>query len=94
MVRKASKVQGALLAKGFKMHEGTNHRRFFFYTSKGTKSGVNTSISRGSKKDIGKSLLSDMATECKLTNREFEQLVDCPMSREAYERLLGDRGHL
>jgi len=38
--------------------------------------------------DIGDNLLSAMARQVRLSRRDFEQLVDCPLSREAYEAKL------
>ncbi len=35
-----------------------------------------------------------MAKDCRLTNQEFERLIDCPLSQEQYENLLKDRGHI
>ena len=94
MAHNARDVDAALRRKGFVVREQKRHRRYFFYTRDGGRSAVSTSMSRGSRRDIGNRLAGFMASDCKLTNREFDRLIDCSMSREDYEDLLIERGYL
>ena len=93
MQRRSRDVAKALISKGFKEFQG-NHRFFIFYTSDDKKSVIQTMISHGSSQSIGPSLLSKMAKQCKLSNPEFLELVDCPMNRTRYEATLIAGGHI
>lgn len=88
MPRKPADVERALLNKGFRKKEGDHH--FFIYHSKaGRKTAVFTKTSHG-EREISDHLLGKMAKQVRLSNREFDDLVDCPLSRDAYEvKLIG-----
>lgn len=94
MPRQKRDIEAALLAKGFVREEG--HHHFFVYiTKEGKKSRARTKTSHTTRmKDVPDNLLSQMAWQCKLTKPQFLELVDCPMSREAYEEALAVRGEL
>ena len=92
MAHNARDVDAALRRKGFVVREQKRYRRYFFYTRDGSRSGVSTSMSRGSRRGIGRRLAGFMASDCKLTNRELDRLIDCSMSREDYEELLVEGG--
>jgi hypothetical protein len=47
-----------------------------------------TKVSHGSTKDIGKSLISQMAKQCKLSTPDFLDLANCPLSQEEYFKKL------
>lgn len=81
-------IEDALKAKGFVRTQG-DHTFFIYYSQDGKKSPVRTKLSYGtSHKDITDNLLSQMAKQCKLTNKDFRNLIDCPLSRSAYEAML------
>jgi len=85
-------VEKALAAKGFTCST-TNHNYFIFHTSEQKKTAIKTMTSFGHKpKDISGNLLSAMARQCQLTNSQFLELVDCPLSRDDYEALLQEQG--
>ena len=85
-------VETALLAKGFSRRD-THHAYLHYYTESGEKTPVWTKTSHGRPgADIDRRLFSRMAGQCKLAADEFRDLVECPMSREAYERRLCDSG--
>jgi hypothetical protein len=87
-----SAVAAALTFKGFKSAEG-DHTFFIYYAQSGKKSPVRTKTSHGSgHKDIADNLVSQMAKQCKLTTKEFRDLVDCPLSRQVYEAKLVEKG--
>ena len=90
MVRKPGDVEKSLVKKGFQRKEG-DHHYFNYYTKAGKKSMVFTKTSH-SAKEIDDSLLGKMAGQCKLTRQYFDQLIDCPLDRDAYERKLIEGG--
>ena len=94
MPRDKRKIEEALTCKGFERNEGDHH--FFVYrTIKGRKTSIRTKTSHTPKmKEIGDSILTQMAKQCHLNKQEFLNLVDCPLSREGFETLLADRGKL
>ena len=87
-------VEKALSQKGFTLRS-TDHNYFIYYTQEGKKTAIKTKTSFGRKpKNLVRDLLSAMARQCKLTNDQFLALVDCPLSRKSYERILEENGHL
>ena len=53
-----------------------------------------TKTSHGSGRDISDDLLSKMARQCGVTKPSFLRLVDCPLQRDEYEKLLKEAGRL
>jgi len=86
MPRKQADVEKSLLIKGF-LAGGGDHNYFFYHTKKGKKTIVRTKTSHGSR-EIDDNLLAQMAKQCKLSNKDFGLLVDCPLSRDEYETKL------
>ncbi len=85
-------VESALCTKGFR-RSNRSHRKFVFYTCAGKKTSVWTEISHGSShRDLSESILHRMASQCRLSCREFRRLIECPMSREEYQELLVQNG--
>ena len=70
---------------------GGDHNYFFYYTKVGKKTIVRTKTSHGSR-EIDDNLLAQMAKQCKLSNKDFGLLVDCPLSRDEYETKLVSAG--
>jgi hypothetical protein len=94
MPRKKIDVESALKRKGFKQTEG-DHHWFVYVTFEGAKTTSKTKTSHTQKmKDISDNLLSQMARQCKLSKKDFLDLIDCPLSREAYEEILKDQENL
>jgi predicted RNA binding protein YcfA (HicA-like mRNA interferase family) len=92
MARSRTVVEAALTKKGFQETEGDHH--FFVYqTKKGKKSLARTKTSH-SMKDISDDLLSQMAKQCKVSKRQFLDLIDCDIERDGYENLLSKAGHV
>ena len=83
MPRKQNDVEKSLLAKGFRSREG-DHNYFNFYSKLGKKTAVFTKTSHG-EREINDSLLSRMAKQCRLSNKDFGLLIDCPLDRDSYE---------
>lgn len=92
MPRKQDDVEKSLLKKGF-LAGGGDHNFFIYHSKVGKKTIVRTKTSHGGK-DVDDNLLSQMAKQCKLTNKDFGRLIDCPLSRDDYEALLVAAGHV
>jgi hypothetical protein len=90
MPRKARQVLSGLRSKGF-IEERDRHHIFLAYeTVGGLRSEIRTRISHQSGGgDISDSLLGAMARQVRLSRRDFDQLIDCPLSREEYEKRTG-----
>jgi hypothetical protein len=87
-------IEVASSGKRFTRREG-DHHFFVTMTLQGRKSRVHTKTSHTPRmKEISDGLLGQMATQCGLTKPEFQDLVKCPLSREAFEKLLEERGKL
>ena len=86
MPRKQSDVEKSLLSKGFQAGGG-DHNYFFYFSKAGKKTIVRTKTSHGAK-EIDDNLLAQMAKQCKLSNKDFGLLVECPLSRNDYESKL------
>jgi hypothetical protein len=74
-------VTEGLKKKGFRLSEG-DHRYFILYVD-GKKTSIWTKVSHGSK-EINDSLIHMMSAQLKLDKKQFHDLIDCPLSREAY----------
>lgn len=90
MPRKQAEVERSLTNKGF-VAGGGDHNYFFYYSKSGKKTIIRTKTSHGSR-EIDDNLLAQMAKQCKLSNKDFSLLVDCPLSREDYELRLVMQG--
>jgi hypothetical protein len=92
MPRKAREVLGGLKRKGL-VEEREGHHVFLIYeTTSGLRTDVRTRLSHQSGGgDITDPLLGAMARQVKLSRRDFDQLIDCPLSRQEYESRLGLR---
>ena len=88
MSREKREVEAGLEQKGFRCAGGGDHRYFVYWSLSGRKSMAKTKTSHGSDKDISDELLSRMSRQCGLTKKQFLDLVECPLKREPYERLL------
>lgn len=86
MPRKQADVEKSLLNKGF-LSGGGDHNYFLYHSKAGKKTIVRTKTSHGAR-EIDDNLLAQMAKQCKLTNKDFGLLIDCPLSRDQYESKL------
>ena len=91
MPRAKDGIERGLLRKGFEQREG-DHHYFIYRNLKGEKTPVFTKTSHTPKmRDIPDNLLALMARQCRLSKADFLNLMDCPLSREEYERKLSQR---
>ena len=86
--RRARDVEKGLLCKGFQKREGDH--TFLHLFVDGRKAPVQTKISHGSK-EISDSLLGQMSRDLEISRRDFEDLANCPLSREEYLTKLRQR---
>ena len=91
--RKARRLESALLAKGFRFQD-SRHRKLYYYTVNGQRSPVSTLLSHGGNRDVDDRLQAEMARQCRLSRREFDDLIRCPMSRDSYEARLREDGEI
>jgi len=84
-------IQRGLTSKGF--DEVNRGDIFYHFIVNGKKSGIHTMISHG-EPCCGAKYLTTMARQLGLKRDELVSLVECPLSREKYERLLRERGKL
>ena len=88
MPRNRKNVEASLEAKGFVRGEG-HHHYFVYFTRDGRKTRARTKTSHSPRvREIADNLLAQMARQCLLTKGDFLRLVDCPLERDDYERLL------
>ena len=87
-------VEAALEKKGFKLASG-DHNFFTYHTRSGQKTSVWTKTSHGSGyKTLTDNLVGAMAKQCGLTSQQFKNLVACPLSQAAMEKILVDTGRI
>ena len=84
-------MQKALLAKGYRQHDGDHHYFFFFHNNR--KTSIRTKVSHGIR-EYGGSLLGKVRQQMKLVGRELDQYFDCDMSTQQYGDLLTKRGNI
>jgi hypothetical protein len=92
-VKKARDVRGALVRKGFTETGGGRDHIFYFLYYNQKKTNVWTKISHN-ETDIRAPLLSGMAKQLKITNREFGDFIECSLDGDGYIRLLIERNTL
>ena len=87
----ARTVRRGLTSKGF--DEVNRGDIFYHFVVNGKKSGIHTMMSHG-ETYCGTKYLTTMARQLGLKRDELVQLVECPLSRDEYEKLLRGRGRL
>jgi len=93
MPRDKREVDSGLLNKGFR-HRDSDHNIFIYWSLDGKKSLAKTKTSLGKGFDIDDGLLAMMARQCGVTKKNFLELVDCPLERPDYEKLIKQSGKL
>ena len=81
MPRPARDVMAGLTKKGFIKKE--NDHTFFHLWVAGKKTRIYTKVSHG-EKEIADNLLGAMARQLNLNKKQFLELVDCPLTLDAY----------
>ncbi len=83
---KQSDVEKSLRLKGFRAREG-DHNYFNYYSKAGKKTAVFTKNSHGTR-EIDDSFLSRTDKKCKLSNKDFGLLIECPLDRDTFDAKL------
>lgn len=92
--RKRDVVVKALIRKGFQRSD-TDHVKLYYINSSGKKTRVWTKASHGAKQsEISPSNLRKMAKQYRLSDMDFEKLIDYPLSRKKYEDMLITAGEI
>lgn len=92
MPLKTRAVEAGLSSKGF-VKRNKHHKTMRYVTSDGIRTSVITHYSHGaSGRQVLDRDVSAMARQCKISTKQFKQLVSCELTREAYECLLRERG--
>jgi hypothetical protein len=88
MTRDRSKIESALLRKGF-IQDDTHHHYYIYRNISGQKTAKRTRMSHGTAyKTIGDPLLGEMARQLGLVKKQFLELVDCTLDQQGYEKLV------
>ena len=90
-VLKTRTVKSSLLNKGFEQRE--NDHDFFHLYYNGKKTSIRTKVSHG-ESEIDDHLIDQMKKQTKLTKSEFLDLVNCPLSKDEYFKILLEAGHI
>lgn len=89
-VYRPREIAKSLHKKGF-IPEERDHIYYIFMLN-GRLTHIRTKLSHGSQKEYGDSLLSIMSKQLHIKKIELEKLIDCPISKEDYIKLLKERG--
>jgi len=86
--RKTRTIKGSLENKGFKQSI-SDHYWYVLYIDK-KKTSIRTKVSFGIN-EYGDDLLSKMSHQLKISKKELEGLIDCPLSGEEYISILKNK---
>ncbi|MDD2665563.1 MAG: hypothetical protein PHD13_02115 [Methanocellales archaeon] len=89
---KPHEIEKALNKKGFK-ENGSHHKKYTLYVGR-KRTSIYTFISHGSKTEYNDSLLSKMKNHLCLSKQELELLIDCPLDKDGYTKLLAEKGRI
>ncbi len=91
MPRTAKDVSSALERKGFERRESKD--AYFHLWVNGKKTPIFTKMSQG-EREIHDGLLGAMARQVRLRKAQFDDLIECPLSKEDYVGILREEGHI
>lgn len=91
-VFKSHKVTSSLKKKGF-VEEPRDHMTYTLRDENGQLTSVWTKVSHNGQ-DIDKYLIKQMSWQTRLSKKEFEDLINCPLTKEKYFQKLKDKGIL
>lgn len=91
MPRTAKDVSSALERKGFERRESKD--AYFHLWVDGKKTPIFTKMSQG-EREIHDGLLGAMARQVRLRKAQFDDLIECPLSKEDYVGILREEGHI
>lgn len=82
---KTKDLERSLIKKGFLKEDGDHHYYHLYVDDK--KTTVFTKLSH-SKSEVDEFILKMMAKQVKLNKKQFEDLINCPLSYEDYIKIL------
>ncbi len=88
----SKKISSSLKKKGFAEVDYRADRKYYLILN-GKKVGIHTFVSHGTK-EYGECLIGEMKKQLRLSKKEFIDLIDCPMTKEDYIRILIKKGHI
>ncbi len=88
---KTRDIETSLLRKGFGPKDG-DHKFFVYYIGE-KKTRIFTKISHG-KTEISDPLISAMGKQVHLNKSEFIDLINCPLTKERYQKMMIDGGYI
>ena len=91
-VFKSRKVVSSLKRKGF-VEEPRDHMTYTLCDENGKLTTIWTKVSHNGQ-DINKYLIKQMSNQTRLSKEDFEDLINCPLSKEMYYKKLRDKGLL
>ena len=81
-------ITSGLENKGF-IRKNRKHRVYRYVMLDGTETTIITQCSHGARgQDVPNGTIGAMARQCRLSGGQFKRLVECPLEREGYEKLL------
>lgn len=89
---KTRKIRDVLLSKSFEIKKMKGDHTGLEFTIDGKRTGVFTFYSE--RPDTFKNILKKMAKQLRLSDEQFENLLDCPLSAEDYYNILLEKGHI
>ena len=85
-------VERGLTRKGWRRRD-SHHVYYRYVTMSGRMTALRTKVSHGSRsRQLSRSLVARMARQCHLAADEFERLISCPLSQEAFEAKMKAEG--
>jgi predicted RNA binding protein YcfA (HicA-like mRNA interferase family) len=89
--RNNTKIQRALLKKGFKK-VNTDHKVLIFYHDN-KKTSIHTKVSHGNA-EVSDHLIGKMAKQISLTKPQFEGVIDCNLQKKDLVKIYSELGIL
>ena len=83
---KTKDIHRSLCKKGFECKRDADHVQYILYIN-GLKTRVRTKMSHG-ENEISDDLILKMSRQVKLSKPKFMDLINCPLSKDEYRRIL------
>jgi hypothetical protein len=88
---KVKDIESSLSKKGFQLQN--SHHKLYIYCVDGTKTGIRTFVSHG-KNEYSDKLLNKMRSQLKLSRQQFNDLIQCPLSKEELNEIYSTNGYI
>lgn len=92
--RKTLEIAKSLKKKGFQLDPEKDHHQYYVFCMEGKKTSINTYFSHN-KSEYDSGLLSSIKRSLFFpTTTQFEEFLDCPLSKEKYIEILRAQGKI